>query len=706
MSRCVLTGLPNYISRFSKYSFLFAFFGFFGAPPQISQAGQSGSIEVTLMHTNDLHSQYREKTYPFRIGGVARLKTAISQIRRDHRFTTLVDGGDWSEGSIYYTLGTGTESIRMMDHLGYDFAVVGNHDWLNGPDQLLDTLKAARPRTQFLSYNLSIPESYARKKEFEETILPYQIVDYAGFKIAYIGISTYEFVYDKYLRPIKITNPFTSAVSLASQLKREGKADGVVLLSHNNVTVNQYILRLANELASENVIDLVIGAHDHKKLTRPIEVHRLGGGSPAWVVETGMGGSFLGEVKIELSQGHLKLKNYRLIQLDSSVPQDPETLKKVEALNDQVVSKYGRVFDDIVGESELDMGGMGIENMMGDFVADSYRQATGANIAIESHRFIYDGIHPGPISAADIFDTLPPVYNPNTEKTWTLRTFPMKGNTLKWILYFLFGTKKLSSYGLMNFSGLKLKYDPLFASTTEYNPGEAPNLAEDFQGAYGQRYMGIEAIPVAQEIQILNSHSQYEPLDPSKSYTIATGGGLVESIEFINEKLGNRIPLDELKDTGIENWRILTDRIRALSRLGKDNLTVGDRIRTIQPNVGIYPLDISWRPKTLNREGWHAEVHARIRNYGDTPSSAGPEAHLLFNKNRSDLSVDPIYFEARTSYTLPEIPPGGFQDVTWDVTVPAAQGTYPITIRITGAEQEVNTTNHEATVWLRDSSEF
>src|SRR5258708_7814239 len=87
------------------------------------------AVDITIIHTNDLHSHFRaEKTVPG-LGGVARIKTAVDRIRKSHPHSVLVDGGDWSDGNIYYNLGAGVESLRMLDWLGYDVAVVGNHDW-------------------------------------------------------------------------------------------------------------------------------------------------------------------------------------------------------------------------------------------------------------------------------------------------------------------------------------------------------------------------------------------------------------------------------------------------------------------------------------------------------------------------------------------------------------------------------------------------
>ncbi len=684
---------------FAKGLFILLFTNFL-VPCSVAWTAGPDEVEVTILHTNDLHSQFREKTYPFPRGGVARLKTAIEKIRATEKHTALVDAGDWSEGTIYYTLGTGVESIRMMDHLGYDFAVVGNHDWLNGPDQLLDGMRVAQPRTQFLSFNLAIPESYARKSEFEEAILPYQIREYEGHRIAWIGISTYEFVYDKYFSPIKITQPVTAAAQLARRLKSEEKVDGVIVLSHNSIEFNQLILKAANELASQNQIDLVIGAHDHKKLIRPVEVSRLMGGPAAWIVETGWGGNFLGQVKVKLSQGHLELLNYQLIQMDSNIAQDSETLERVRQLDAQVEAKYGPVFHDEIGRSEIDFEGSGVENLMGDFVSDCYRREANAHLAIESSRFIYNAFNPGVIRSSDVFDAVPPIYRPTTDRTWTLKTLPMRGSVLKWLMSFLFSSKKLSSYGLVSLSGIRFKYDPLFAARHAFSEFGPHNLALDFENPDGQRFVGIESIPVIKDFEIMSSESSFLPLEDSRVYDVATGGGLIEAIEFMNSKLWSVISLEGLKDSGKENWRALADQIRERPNLNSDTVTIGNRIRTLRANLGLYPTDVRWKVREAEPAVWVAEIRARVTNYGSHSSVEGPEVKLLMNQNLSNLAIEPDYLEDPVSHRLGIIAPGEFQEVGWQISLPHVDHPIPVTLRIVGAETEVNTTNHEITVWV------
>src|SRR3954447_317733 len=106
----------------------------FGFLFSLGASAAPNTVPLTLIHTNDLHSHFRPDRGPLGLGGMARLKTAVDRIRRQAKNALFLDGGDWSEGNIYYYDGGGVQSVKMMDQLGIDVAVVGNHDWLNGPD--------------------------------------------------------------------------------------------------------------------------------------------------------------------------------------------------------------------------------------------------------------------------------------------------------------------------------------------------------------------------------------------------------------------------------------------------------------------------------------------------------------------------------------------------------------------------------------------
>ena len=83
--------------------------------------------------------------------------------------------------------------------------------------------------------------AYARGEEFRAKILPYVIKEVGGVKIAFIGLVTYEFIYDGFLR-VGVTSPAPPG-GLAAELKP--RVDAVVVISHNSIGLNREILEKA-----------------------------------------------------------------------------------------------------------------------------------------------------------------------------------------------------------------------------------------------------------------------------------------------------------------------------------------------------------------------------------------------------------------------------------------------------------------------------
>ena len=664
----------------------------------------SQDVPLTILHTNDLHSHFKPETHPFVRGGLARIKTEIDRIKRIHKNTILVDAGDWSEGSIFYTHNGGLDTVSLMEQMGYELAVIGNHDYLNGPDQLLRMIESATPqKIEFLAANLS-SEHYERSSDFQRRILPYVIKTYQGKKVAFIGLTTYEFIYDKFINPIQIQEPLFSTRDLAAELKAQGM-DGIVVISHNGSWVNKKLLSISPE------IDLVIGAHDHLQYNTPQIVEGGLRTRPGWLVETGQWGRNLGQVEVLLSKGEMKLIRGELIQMDETVSEDASIARQIEQIENNIEQKMGPVFHDLVGENDLKVGdGPGNEHPITQLITDAYLEASQADFALENHKFVYGELNPGIITTADVFDLNPAIFNSSTQKSWTLKVLPIQGRVLKWLLYIAYGTHKLGSAGLFDASGLTFNYDPLFAASYDDSDDNSPPEPEDpyhfqklfFNAPQPQKsgHLEAEAFPVVQNILIRG-----KPLDPDHTYTMATGGGLIEAFEFINQNILNLIPLSDLTDTGIENWRVTLQFLQSKAHLKREDLTHGDRIRTLQSDLGIHQRDVQWIPVGRSLFGALGKVRVQVRNFGNQPfnphSQSNPRITLYMNENAYQLNRDPIYVKLGESKLIPKLNPGECTTLEWNsILIPSSKPNYPITVKIEGAEHEVNPYNHETTLWL------
>jgi 2',3'-cyclic-nucleotide 2'-phosphodiesterase (5'-nucleotidase family) len=642
------------------------------------------AVPVTILHTNDLHSHFRGERTPLGLGGVARLKTAIERARASVPHSLLVDGGDWSEGNIYYLEGAGAETLKMMDHLGYDVAVVGNHDWLNGADTLLGILEQTNPRFKVVATNLSASH-YEREDEFRHWVPPYVIEEVGGVKIAFIGLLTYEFIYDKFFKPVTVTEPFAVTRELARELKK--KADAVVVISHNSIKLNRAVLEAAPD------VDLLVGAHDHVKLTQPVVVNRIGA-KPAWIVEAGSWGRYLGRVDIRVTpreggaRGSVELVRSGLTQMDATVPENPETLQRVEKLEAVIEAKRGPIFHDHVGESEVELSRSGQENLMGNFCTDAYRSATGADFAMDQTNFIYNEIHEGAVRTVDVFNSNPGVYNPLTGKAWTIHLIPMRGKTLAWILNLLYSNKALSQGGSVNFSGVDIVYNPLLAKQ-----GSGIGILTRPFGSLTPSSDQIGEGLILKSVKI-----QGADLDPDKTYRMAAPGGIVQAAEFLNSILPGSVPLDQMGDTGQEDWRAMADYLASHSPLKLESVAYG-RVHTVQPDLGVLYDDVRWEPRGHDASGRIlAQIQVRVRNVGTKASPTGARLTLLLNQNGVNGAVDAVYQQAAAPQVLPEIAPGQSRELSWEgVAIPKTLGVYAITAQITGNDIELNHTNDEVT---------
>ena len=90
--------------------------------------------ELVILQTNDTHSQIdpTDKGY----GGVQRRKVFVDSVRATRPDVLLVDAGDAVQGTLFFTLYGGEVEMKAMNNLGYDIAILGNHDFDNGMETM------------------------------------------------------------------------------------------------------------------------------------------------------------------------------------------------------------------------------------------------------------------------------------------------------------------------------------------------------------------------------------------------------------------------------------------------------------------------------------------------------------------------------------------------------------------------------------------
>ena len=98
------------------------------AGAQISARGSGNeraipSQDIVILYTNDVHCGIDDNI------GYAGLALYKRQMKRETPYVTLVDAGDAIQGAPIGTLSDGGYLIDIMNKVGYDFAVPGNHEF-------------------------------------------------------------------------------------------------------------------------------------------------------------------------------------------------------------------------------------------------------------------------------------------------------------------------------------------------------------------------------------------------------------------------------------------------------------------------------------------------------------------------------------------------------------------------------------------------
>ena len=148
--------------------------------------------QVTILFTHDLHSHLLPANDEMgnSYGGYARLMTAIKQQKELHPDALLVDGGDFSMGSLFQTVyATDAAELRIMGAMGYDATTFGNHEFDYRPKGFADMLNTAANCGETLLgigpevFDRSLFVRQAQLGIGQSGILPVQLLYSVGYRI-------------------------------------------------------------------------------------------------------------------------------------------------------------------------------------------------------------------------------------------------------------------------------------------------------------------------------------------------------------------------------------------------------------------------------------------------------------------------------------------------------------------------------------------
>ena len=413
---------------------------------------------TTILFTHDLHSHFLPQSTAEggESGGYARLKTVIDGERAMNPDALLVDGGDFSIGSLIQTLyTTQAAELRTMGAMGYDAVTIGNHEFDHkgtGFAEMLNSAKAAqqaavelllvdaRPledmdayRERFgpvtpvlptlLEANYAPADDNQDRAFIRSAMEDYGVTDCmtlerGGVTYGLFGLMGVDSDECAPTSGFTRTDAAKAAKRCVETLKGEG-AEIIVCLSHSG-TGDSLASSEDEELAKAvDGIDVIVSGHTHSTLAEPLVVN------DTYIVSSGPYCQNLGSLTFSWDDGGEKrLLDYRLIPIDETVAEDPEIAGLVEQWKDMVgetyLARYGLTYDEVLTHTDYDLttpaSAVQENNGLGTLVSDAFLWADRTlnaayadsphTVSVTADGVLRANLPAGDLTAAMAFDVL------------------------------------------------------------------------------------------------------------------------------------------------------------------------------------------------------------------------------------------------------------------------------------------------------------
>jgi len=368
----------------------------FAQSQPLTKSGAAGAqTTLTILQLNDVYQI--SPVDKGKRGGLARVATMQKQVRATSPNTLFLLAGDFVSPSVASRLFKGKQMIDALNAAGLDVATLGNHEFDFGPETLRERMKESR-----FAYTIANVIDKTTGKPFGNAS-PYLIRNLGGLRVAIIGLLLAETATMSNPGPgVRFEDAVRVGARLSRRLRRQG-ADIIIALTH-------LPMRDDKRLAEAGDLDLIIGGHEHELLQALV--------GRTLILKQGSDARNLGRIDLRLARtGHRGRGKFRIqaydfvpVPVTDAVKDDPDTAAVVAGYEKQLNASLGEV----LGKTSvmLDARSSTVrfkESNLGNFIADVYRQALNADVALVNGGGIRsDATYgPGDLTKRDVLTILP-----------------------------------------------------------------------------------------------------------------------------------------------------------------------------------------------------------------------------------------------------------------------------------------------------------
>lgn len=468
-----------------------------------------GQQDIVVLYTGGVYCAVDENI------GYAGLAAYKKQVEEETPYVALVDCGDALQGDAIGTISQGEYLVDIMNKVGYDFAVLGNHEFDYGMERLAELMEMSD--AAYLGCNVDYTGS---GENALSALQQYEIVDYGDTKVAFIGISAPESISQSTPAYFMDENGdivysfcSDSGEALYSRVQetvdscREEGADYVIALTHLGDDESSAPFRSTDLIAGTSGIDAVLDSDSHSAIDSDMVEKEEGREIP--LSSSGTGLENIGQLTIT-PEGDITT---RLISDFEEKDSD------MESFIADIQSEYEEELQQVIAGSDVELtteseDGVRLirnrETNLGDFCADAYRQIAGADIAFVNGGGIRADLPEGDITYEDILAVHP--YGNHlcvVEATGQEILDALEMGSRSTMAETGDGEKAAGeSGGFLQVSGLRYTIDTSVDSTVKVDKDGM------FVSCGQQRRV--------KNVEVLQDDGSYEPIDVDETYTLAS----------------------------------------------------------------------------------------------------------------------------------------------------------------------------------------
>lgn len=453
-----------------------------------SAAEETGKT-VDIVFTHDTHSHLNSfhtvvDGEDVEAGGFARIKTVIDEKKAENPDTLVVDGGDFSMGTLFQTVYEEEASeLRMLGYLGYDATTLGNHEFdyrSEGLAQMLDTAVSSGDAVpSLLVCNIDWSEMNDERQLLKDAfdnygMKDYEVIEKGGVKIALLGVFGKDSLSCAPTCALEFKDPIDAVKETVKTIKEKEDVDMIVCLSHSGTTDNPKTSE--DELLAKAVpeLDVIISGHTHTTLEEPIIQ-----GNTA-IVSAGEYGINVGTMHLAQNQeGRWEVEDYKLIPIRPDIEADEAAQEKIdtfEANIDEVYLKqFGYTASEVLCENDYEFASVDdlyeehTEHNLGDLMADAYiygvthtkdYDGEEIDVAVVPSGTVRDTYVPGEVTVSDVFNSFSLGIGADGVPGYPLIKVYLTGKELKTVAEIDASVSDYMTTARLYCSGMNMTYNP------------------------------------------------------------------------------------------------------------------------------------------------------------------------------------------------------------------------------------------------------